>query len=347
MSEPLVSVVMAVHNNERYLEAALNSILEQSWQNLELIVIDDASTDRSASILRDYACFDSRIRLLVNDQNHGLTWSLNRGLDEVQGELVARMDGDDIALPERLAKQVEAFRLNPKLVLCGTATINIDEKGKKHTFGEWPSNPKVLRWYSIFRPAVAHPSAMFRVRFGNQIIRYNENLSTAQDYDLWSRLLQHGDGLVLNNPLLLYRHHASSISSTLRIEQTESAANICQENLYREFPNFFIRKNIGYAKSVAHLIHNSMACLPQDATAALTTLLALESEYLTTIDQYNEESRRAIQRLTTRWVAQTLLGKGPLNASERIRVIIKLRCRLEALLNESFHFGMRRLRARL
>ena len=338
---------MAVHDNERHVEAALDSILEQSWHNLEVILVDDASRDRSAEILRDYAHSDPRVRLLVNEQNLGLTRSLNRALDEVRGRLVARMDGDDISLPGRLAAQVEAFALNPGLVLSGTATISIDEAGRHRAVGEWPADPRVLRWYSVFRPAVAHPSAMFRASLVHQGIRYDEGLRTAQDYDFWSRLLQHGDGTVLETPLLLYRQHARSISTIHRAEQAETAAAVCQANLLREFPAFFAQLGDEHARAIARFVHGSAGAPPHEATAALTSLLALEAQHLRRLDSVDGAARREVQRLTARWVVQALLPKGRLGTGERLRVLGRMSCRLRVLIEAGRYFALRRLRARL
>ena len=111
MVAPRVSVVMAVHDGERYVGAAVDSILTQKFRDLELIVVDDGSTDRSPEIVREHA--DPRVRLIANGRNLGLAPSLNVGLAEARGEFVARLDADDVAMPHRLARQVEFMDANP------------------------------------------------------------------------------------------------------------------------------------------------------------------------------------------------------------------------------------------
>lgn len=123
--KPSVSVVMAVFNGEQYLRAAIDSILRQTMDNIELIIVDDGSTDRSQSIVR--SCRDARIRIIENGRNIGLAASLNKGIDAAHGAFIARMDCDDVSYPERLARQLAALQNDPSLDLVAVRAITIDE----------------------------------------------------------------------------------------------------------------------------------------------------------------------------------------------------------------------------
>src|SRR4051812_26679567 len=124
-ASPTVSVLMAVYNGEQYLREAVNSILSQTFKDFEFIIIDDGSTDRSPELLASYARADSRVKL-ISRPNKGLTKSLNEGLHAARGEFVARMDGDDISLPERFERQVSYLREHPEVVLVGSRVEFID-----------------------------------------------------------------------------------------------------------------------------------------------------------------------------------------------------------------------------
>lgn len=336
---------MAVHNEESYLRASLNSILQQSLRDLEFVIVDDGSTDGSAALLRDFARDDSRIRLLVNERNCGLTHSLNVGMEAVRGAFVARMDADDVALPGRLAAQLAVFRRSPDIVLCGTNTIVIDAAGKRVAVGEWPEDPEVLRWYALFRPAVAHPTAMFPARLVSDGLRYDDTLPTAQDYELWSRLLQRGAATVIQEPRLLYRQHRRSISVARRAEQAETAAGICRRNLLRQFPQALSRQESGQAAALAGFLYGTT--FAGEAAEMVGTLVDLEQAYLDSLGKPARRVRRAVRRLTVRWIVQALLTNRTLGVRRRMRAVGPLSGRIGVLLAEGGSFLKRRFRARI
>lgn len=185
MSVPVVSVLMSVYNGERYLREAVDSILSQTFTDFEFIIIDDGSTDGTWGILNGYD--DPRIRLLRNEENIGLTRSLNKGLALVQGEYIARMDADDISLPERFVRQVQYLEAHPSVGVLGTWIEHIDQTGASQ--GNWctPTLPGVIGWYLIFGTCLAHPSVIMRREVIKQIGSYCPAVLCAQDYDLWAR----------------------------------------------------------------------------------------------------------------------------------------------------------------
>lgn len=215
---PRVSVLMAVHNCEPYLREAVDSILAQTFTDFEFIVVDDGSTDRSADVIASYS--DPRIIFVRNDKNLGLTASLNRGLELARGEYVARMDGDDVSLPERLARQVAFMDANPGVGACGTWATDIDEAGRVKGGRETPTGDELDNFY--WRVSLIHPSAMFRFdrRRGP---RYNPEVRYSQDYDLWLRVAAVSRLSNLPEHLLLYRVHGGSVTASNAENQARSS----------------------------------------------------------------------------------------------------------------------------
>ena len=215
---PRVSVLMAVYNGDKYLRAAVESILDQTFTDFEFIIIDDCSSDHDKEILRSFA--DSRIKIIENQTHAGLTASLNLGLALARGEYVARMDSDDISLPERLARQVEVLDDNPDVGACSTWAFDIDENGCRTGKRETPTGEQLDNFY--WRTSLIHPAAMFR--FGPaRSLRYDSTMAYAQDYDLWLRIRSHHRLSNLSEYLLLYRVHEKSVSNTRAEKQIETA----------------------------------------------------------------------------------------------------------------------------
>ena len=179
---PRVSVVMAVHDGERYIGAAVDSVLAQRFSDLELIVVDDGSTDRSIAIVRERA--DPRVRVITNGRNLGLAPSLNIGVGEARGEFVARLDCDDVAMPQRLERQVAFMDANPDVALLGSWYVTMAEDG---TLGEpiqLPTRHWDLRWQLCIHCPFAHSAVLWRRRLvAERIGAYDERLRFSEDYD--------------------------------------------------------------------------------------------------------------------------------------------------------------------
>lgn len=205
-----VSVVMAVHNGERFLSEAIESILDQTFKDFEFIIIDDGSTDKTPKILEKYSKKDERIRLIAQN-NQGLTKSLNRGISKARGKYIARMDADDVSLPERLETQYEFMERNEEVVMCGTLAEEVDENGKKLSgkkapklyLDSLPTDPHEIRRAILRRNPFVHPSIMARRQALIKTGGYDESLAYSQDYDLYLRLIQKGQ--LANIPLKLIR----------------------------------------------------------------------------------------------------------------------------------------------
>lgn len=219
MRNPKISVVMPVYNTEKYLAEAIESILNQTFKDFEFIIIDDGSTDKSLDIIKRYALKDDRIKI-ISRMNKGITKSLNEGIAFAQGEYIARMDSDDISLPQRFEKQVKFLDKNKKVVALGTKILFIDYKGRPLIdvlFGK--KHDKIEQAFLDGKGgAIAHPSVMMRKKVLLSTGCYN-NFKYAQDFDLFLRLAEVGKLGNLDKVLLKYRFHNLMIGSTKREEQ--------------------------------------------------------------------------------------------------------------------------------
>ena len=221
ISMPKVSVIMSTYNDSKYIRNSIESILNQTYKDFEFIIIDDASADDTVDIIKGFD--DKRIKLIVNEQNQGLTKNLNKALRIVSGQYVARMDGDDISYLNRLEKQVEYMDKHSDVYLLGTAIRNI---GASDLYWKLPDDSEELRIRMLLHPVFAHPSFMFRKELIDEGIMYDETFRTAQDYDFAKRVSQKHKIGRLQEVLLNYRVHEKQISRTSNKNQVDNAARI-------------------------------------------------------------------------------------------------------------------------
>jgi glycosyltransferase involved in cell wall biosynthesis len=208
---PLVSVLLAVHNDARFLREAVASVLRQTLDDLQLLVVDDASTDETPAVLAEVS--DSRLVLLRNEERTGLAGSLNRGLEAANGKFVARLDADDVALPDRLQRQVERLRNDERTAVLGSAVVDLDEQGRRGRTHVMPQGATALRWHALFSSPFFHPTVLVdREVLDAHGLRYDPSFLESEDYDLWTRLFAYADGDNLPEPLVLKRVHAGQAS---------------------------------------------------------------------------------------------------------------------------------------
>ncbi|MEQ1498885.1 MAG: glycosyltransferase [Novosphingobium sp.] len=221
MTTPAVSVAMSVYNGERFLAPAIESVLAQTMDQFELLILDDGSKDSSREIAAGYAARDSRVRLIARE-NRGLVISLNQLLTEARAPLVARMDADDLCLPERFEQQLAFLDANPDHGVLGTRTTDIDEHD--HAFpldtGEHPLTYEAfLHNVECGGPLLAHPTVMYRRAVVQAVGGYHQAFRHCEDYDLWLRLANSTRIANLPERLLRYRHYADQVSSRHALEQ--------------------------------------------------------------------------------------------------------------------------------
>lgn len=289
--EPLVSVLLPVHDGERYLAAAIDSVLRQTHRNLELIVIDDGSSDRSAAIAA--SCEDARVVLVRNERNLGLVPALNRGLELARGELVARMDADDVAEPTRLARQVAVFATEKSLVALGTAIGYIDGEGRPASVPRRQVHGAALiRWRLLRGTCVYHPTLMLhRVRAGADA-RYSQDFPHAEDYELLLRLSRSHAVDNLPDVLLHQRVHAGSVSARHRDAQRDSAARAL---VVHARTTYGLEAGHGAARALLDPRHYfSAECTAHDRPTVL--LLELERRFVAKEAGLAEADRKAVRR---------------------------------------------------
>jgi glycosyltransferase involved in cell wall biosynthesis len=215
---PRVSVVLPVYNGEPFLTQAIDSVLAQSFRDFELIAIDDGSTDASGEILDRFARADSRVAAL-HQANAGMVAALNRGLSLARGELIARMDQDDVAHPERFARQVAFLVAHPHVAVVGSAVTLIDEAGKRIRDVDYPGTHEAISEFLERGSPLAHPTVMMHRDAVRGVGGYRAAYRYAEDYDLWLRMAERCRIANLPDRLLRYRDHAAKQSSIYAVEQ--------------------------------------------------------------------------------------------------------------------------------
>jgi hypothetical protein len=226
MSSPAISVAMSVYNGERFLAEAIESILAQTFGDFEFLILDDGSKDNTPAIVRHYAGIDSRIRPIVRE-NRGLVVSLNQLLGEARAPIVARMDADDICLPQRFERQFAFLQANPDYGVIGSRSIDIDERGEPYPASgqEHPdSHEGFIAAIEAGAPLLCHPAAMYRREVVLSVGGYHGAFRHCEDLDLWLRLTAVTKLASLPERLIRYRHYGEQVSTRHATEQQTGAA---------------------------------------------------------------------------------------------------------------------------
>ena len=215
---PRLSVVMPVRNGGGYLDAALASIRRQTFADIEIVVVDDRSTDGTASLLARHAAEDGRVRVL-SATGAGIVDALNQGLAEARADLVGRMDADDVSEPDRLARQVAEMDARPDLVLLGTGAVVIDARDQVGKVLAVETDPARLVERLRLENPFLHPTVVMRRNAVAVAGGYRRQFALAEDYDLWTRLTRQGSVANLPDALHRLRRHSDQSSRRHRVEQ--------------------------------------------------------------------------------------------------------------------------------
>ncbi len=242
-ASPLVTVLMPVCDGERFLREAIESILCQTFSDFEFLIIDDASTDSSRAIINGYD--DPRIRLLVNDCNIGVTRTLNRGIQEARGRYLARMDADDISVPERLEQQLKRFEAHPECAVVTSFASIIDDDSTTigHMISDF-SPPELDRMLQL-RNRLVHGAVMMRCDIVRRLGAYDESMRRSQDYDLWLRISDEYPIHTVPELLYAWRQHGDGITSLHRDEQVRYATRARDAALVRRMNRVIARLREG------------------------------------------------------------------------------------------------------
>ena len=211
MPSPPISVVMPVNNGQAFLDEAVCSIRAQTFQDFELIVVDDGSRDATPEILRHHAVVDRRIRIVTQSQA-GVVAALNNGIAASGGPYLARMDADDVAKPDRLARQLDILARHPNVAAIGSGYDVIDRAGRVRRQVTMPIDPEVIRTTLDRTNCMAHSTVLMRRDAVIAAGGYRGAFRHCEDYDLWLRLVEHHDLLNVDEPLLLYREHPGQLT---------------------------------------------------------------------------------------------------------------------------------------
>ncbi len=216
-SPPAISVLMSVRNGIPYVGEAIASILAQTFTGWEFIIVDNASNDGSVDVLKRFAQQEPRIRLLFNASDLGASGALNRGLELCSGCWVARMDADDVAMPNRFERQLEFLRANPEVQVSSCLAFYINHEGAivGKTFHDLKSREDFDRYVAQRQPiAILHPGAMVRRELVARSGGYRGQYEPASDVDLWARLVETGAVILVQQEYLMkYRVHSGSVTS--------------------------------------------------------------------------------------------------------------------------------------
>jgi len=224
---PQISVLLPVHNGARFVGAAIDSVLAQSFGDFELLVVDDGSTDDTREIVR--GCPDARVRLHVNERRTGVASALNRGLPLARGRYLARMDADDCCDPDRFSTQVQYLQDNPRTFLVGSG-YRLAGNGREVRL---PHDDAQIRFHLSRFNCISHPTVMFRLdEFRRHGLGFDPAFRHAEDYACWVRCSRLGLKLAnVPRPLVTYRRHRQQASSVHRAEQARTARSIIVEQL--------------------------------------------------------------------------------------------------------------------
>jgi glycosyltransferase involved in cell wall biosynthesis len=270
---PLVSVLLATRNDAEFLPDALESMLRQTVADLELLVVDDTSSDGTPELLAAMA--DPRLKVLRNDEQAGLAASLNRALEEAQGQYVARLDSDDVSLPTRLERQLGRLAERDQPAIVGTAVLDIDGSGALGTLHRQPSGRQGVRWQALFGSPFFHPTVVIdRERVGDADLSYDTSYLESEDYDLWTRLLVTVDGANLRDPLVLKRVHARQASLRRGELQSSFQQQVALRQIGRLAPELD-----AHEVEAAWLFGTNRSADPDAASAYLRLLETFERRY--------------------------------------------------------------------
>lgn len=220
-NNPLVSVIMPAYNAGKYVRQAIESILNQTYKRFEFIIVDDASTDLTFNIIKDFKKKDKRIILIQNKANLGVTKSLNKGLESARGKYIIRMDADDWSYPERFRLQIDLMETHPNIVVSGSYIEICDSKLKTKYIREYPHDDINIRKHIFRYSPFAHPATIWKAEILKKE-RYNEVINVSQDYELYFRVGKIGKFMNLDKPLLKLRMHERSISTIMSNAQLKN-----------------------------------------------------------------------------------------------------------------------------
>ena len=226
-----VSIVMAAYNAADYISLSVDSVINQTMENWELVICDDHSTDHTWEIIS--AITDTRVSAIRNAVNQGVSRSRNRCLELARGKFIAILDADDVWFEQKLSVQLQLLKDNPLLGIVGTNAIEIDSTGLKIGFRDFPESHTRLTDFALWKSPMLHSSIMFRKELG--IVSYDETLSTAEDWELMVRLMGVSESYVIQDRLVRYRVHPRNLTHLKAMQMRADAFSVVRKFLIRSY----------------------------------------------------------------------------------------------------------------
>ncbi len=258
---------MSVHNGDRFLSDAIESILTQTYKNFEFIIINDGSTDNSLKIIQSYD--DNRIIIIDNDKNIFLAASLNKGIKKAKGKYIVRMDADDISMPDRLSKQVRYMENNPNIGISGTCS-EIIGYGSGH--GKYSQENNIIKYKLLYECHLLHPTIIIRRDLiKDHELYYNESYRKNQDYELFTRAIDITDFGNLPDYLIKYRQSEENIKREVH-NQKENFIKI-QRKLFNKIGVKITNTEINLFKNINHQKYNQSVNFVMDSHKLLKKMV--------------------------------------------------------------------------
>jgi len=293
---------MPAYNAEKYLREAIDSILSQTFADFEFIIINDGSTDSTKDIIQSYN--DPRIVYLENEKNSGICITLNKGLDAARGKYIARMDADDISLPERLARQVEYMDANPEIGALGTDIEIFGDGICPYVFHQLHT-PEECKAGLIFNSCFAHPTVIMRHSvLETNGLRYNDNYRGLEDYELWWQIGKYAELNNLKKPLLKYRHHkgqeTQNVSPKVRAAYLQFIINRMQD-----------LKVVISKDDIQLMQHYGNGNYPAFTTEKLINFISLSSRITAAYNRIGNNKLTRAAKLTTAKAVTYIINNSP------------------------------------
>lgn len=269
-SNPLISIVLPVYNAEKFLKEAIESILTQSYTNYEFIIINDCSTDASWKIIQEYKQKDDRIVAIKNNINLKLSKTLNKGISLSKGKYIARMDADDVSMPDRFEKQVSFLEANNDVGIIGSNIIIINEKNEVIGYRKYQLDDKNIKKNIFYFSPFAHPAVILRSSVLEKAGYYNDDFNPAEDYELYFRIGKYSDFANIDQNLLKYRIIDNSMTTGNTANMERQTIKIREQYLNNEQKNY----EYNYLVIVYNLLHKlSFKLIPSKFKMKIFNLL--------------------------------------------------------------------------
>jgi glycosyltransferase involved in cell wall biosynthesis len=314
---PKVSVVLTVFGDLRFLDAAVESILRQDYRDLELIIVDDGTGQEA--LFNEFAARDPRIRLVVNPTNLGAAAAANRGIEAAQGDIIVRMDADDVAEPRRIASLVAALENDPELGVVGSAVTLINETGEPRGVQPSPETDLEIRWTILFFHPFIHPAVAFRRSCFERAGRYRVEQLVSHDHYLWFDMLPFCRAANVAEPLMRYRLNPRGL--TMMNKGTgRSRTHAIRESLWGRLGLAYDLYDNALAQDVNDFLRGGEIAQPERRAAAYSRILTALRAFLAAPHPFARPADAEVARRLAHGIVARVLASPPDTLAEMLLV---------------------------